>query len=262
MVKGLLLVNVIVYLIAVMFSTPQFNVNNILALYKLDSDFFVPYQFFTYMFAHSTRGIGHILFNMIGLFIFGAFLENFWGSNRFLIFYLSTGIGAALIYSGINYVDNAGFKNKVNNYIINPNPDSFNLIIIKNAKFAHEQLYDFINEYSKNPDNPAYVEKSKEYLNQLNTLRQRGSMVGASGAIYGLIMACALLFPNMMIMLLIPPIPIKMKYLALILGGIAIYSSFDRNSQDNVAHLAHLGGMIFAYIMIMFWRRKGTDYMR
>jgi len=260
MVKALLIVIVVVYLIAMFTKTGGASLNDYLALYKLDSDHFAPYQFFTYMFSHSLRGIGHILFNMIGLIVFGGFLEKFWGSNKFLIFYLGTGIGAAFIYSGINYIDNASFDSKVQEYRIDPDPDRFNIIIIKNAKFAHAQLYDFINDYSANPKSQLLIEKSKDYLDELSVLRQRGSMVGASGAIYGLLMACAMLFPNLTIMLLLPPIPIKMKYLALILGGVAIYSSFERNPGDNVAHLAHLGGMIFAYIMIMFWRKKGTDY--
>jgi membrane associated rhomboid family serine protease len=85
-------------------------------------------------------------------------------------------------------------------------------------------------------------------------------MVGASGAIYGLLMAIALLFPNTQFMLLFPPIPIKAKYLALILGGIALISGIQGNPGDNVAHFAHLGGMIFAFIMIKIWQKDRNQF--
>jgi len=261
MVKALLIINVVVFLLALLLIKTGFSLNGFLALYKFDSNHFALYQFFTYMFSHSLTGIGHILFNMIGLIVFGSFLENFWGSNKFLIFYLGTGIGAAFIYSGINYIDNANFNRKVEEYRTNPDPARFNIIVINNfSKREYAKHYNFINTYSANPDNSSLIEISKKKLVELSADKQRGSMVGASGAVYGLIMACAMLFPNLTIMLLIPPIPIKMKYLALLAGGYAIYNIFAQTEGDNVAHLAHLGGMIFAYIMIMFWRKKGTDY--
>ena len=85
-------------------------------------------------------------------------------------------------------------------------------------------------------------------------------MVGASGAIYGLLMAIALLFPNTQFMLLFPPIPIKAKYIALILGGIALVSGFQNNQGDNVAHFAHLGGMVFAFILIKAWKKDKRNF--
>ena len=190
MVKSLLFVNVGVFLVTA-FISPRFT--SYLALYPLESEYFRPYQLFTYMFAHG--GFTHLLFNMIGLIVFGNFLEEYWGSNRFLTFYLVTGIGAALIYGGVNFFTGGG-----------------------------------------------------------------GSMVGASGAIYGLLMAAGMLFPNTVVMLLFPPIPIKLKWLALALGGIALYSSLNNQSGDNVAHLAHLGGMIFAFILIKFWQKSKKNF--
>jgi len=186
MVKSLLIVNFGVYL-ATAFISP--TLTRYLALYPLESEYFRPYQLFTYMFAHG--GFMHILFNMIGLIVFGNFLEQYWGSNRFLTFYLVTGIGAAVIYGTVNFFTGGG-----------------------------------------------------------------GSMVGASGAVYGLLMAAAMLFPNTVVMLLFPPIPIKLKWLAVALGVIALYSSLNNQAGDNVAHLAHLGGMIFAFILIKIWQKR------
>lgn len=195
MVKNLLIVNVGVFLIgAIIFG----NINVYLALYPFDSPYFKPYQLFTYMFAHG--GFGHILFNMIGLMVFGSILEQFWGSNKFLIFYMVTGIGAALVYSGFNYFEVFGPTEKLS------------------------------------------------------------SMVGASGAVYGLLMACGILFPNTELMLLFPPIPIKMKWLAIGLGAIALYSGFRQDPGDNVAHMAHLGGMFFAFIMLKIWQRDRNNF--
>jgi membrane associated rhomboid family serine protease len=260
MVKGLLIINVAIYLITMMTGSNDANLNNYLALYQINSPDFQPYQLFTYMFAHSSGSFTHILFNMIGLIVFGGFLENFWGSNRFLVFYLGTGIGAAVIYSSVNYVQNYSLENKIEAYSINPTPDGFNKIILGESRGWYNEWYDFIREYGRNSGDATYISISKERLAQLYKYKQRGSMVGASGAIYGLLMACAMLFPNLMIMLLFPPIPIKMKYLALILGGMALYSSLQPQEGDNVAHLAHLGGMIFAYIMIIVWRKQGKNY--
>lgn len=183
MVKSLLIVNVAIFLIGAII----FPVENFLVLYPFETSYFKPYQLFTYMFAHA--GFGHIFFNMIGLWVFGSILEQFWGSNKFLIFYMITGIGAAVFYAGINF-------------FMNPEP---------------------------------------------------APMLGASGAVYGLLMASAMLFPNMQLMLLFPPIPVKLKWMALFLGGLAIYSSFSRTEGDNVAHLAHLGGMAFGFIILKIW---------
>ncbi len=194
-VKNLLIINVAVFLIGAIIFEP---INIYLALFPFDSPYFKPYQLFSYMFAHG--GFTHILFNMIGLMVFGSLLEQVWGSNRFLIFYMVTGIGAAVVYGGINYFELLGPVNKAI------------------------------------------------------------PMVGASGAIYGLLMAGAMLFPNMEMMLLFPPIPIKMKWLAIILGGIAVYSTFQQSPGDNVAHLAHLGGMIFAFIMIKIWNKQRNNF--
>jgi len=179
MVRTILIINIGIFVMTSIVGSSQFNLNNFLALYKLDSPLFAPYQLFTYMFAHG--GFMHVLFNMIGLIVFGAFLEQFWGSNKFLIFYLGTGIGAALIYSGVNYVGNASFSSTIADYNSAPNPDKFNSIIVKNAKFAHAQLYDFISDYSENPQNEDLIRQSQRYLKELAELRQRGSMVGASG---------------------------------------------------------------------------------
>jgi len=256
-VKNLLIINVVVFLLQSLFG--GINFTGILSLWKIGSENFAPYQFFTYMFAHG--GFGHILFNMLGLVFLGPLLEQFWGPKRFITFYLITGIGAGVLYSGIEYVRMNSLESQVEEYVINPTPDNLNVFVDKNSNYFGPSIYEFISEFSKQPDNPSYISESKSIVKSLyNKAFNLGSMLGASGAIYGILMAFGMLFPNTELMLLFPPIPIKAKYLVLILGGIALYSGLQRNPGDNVAHFAHLGGMIFAFIMIKYWQSQRNKF--
>lgn len=161
-----------------------------LSLFNIHTSCFKPYQLFTYMFAHG--GFSHIFFNMLSLAFLGPILESFWGQKKFLLFYLITGIGAAVFSVGIDLIMGGG----------------------------------------------------------------AGSMLGASGAIYGLLMAFGMIFPNMEVQLLIPPIPIKAKYLVFLLGGL----TFVMDRSGSVAHFAHLGGVVVAFIVIKAWRSQGGNY--
>lgn len=253
-VKNLLIINVVIFLLQSL--VKAIDVSAIFALWNFGSENFAPYQFFTYMFAHGS--FTHLLFNMFGLIFLGPLLEQFWGPKKFLTFYLITGIGAALVYSGIKGVELHNLKNAVSAYEANPDPERFNNFVEKYVGRPSQNLYNLINAYAAEPNNQQYRENSvhiarRVYDENLNL----GRMVGASGAIYGILMAFGLLFPNLELMLIFPPIPIKAKYMVLILGVLAIYLGFQRNPGDNVAHFAHLGGMVFAYIMIRFWRIKG-----
>jgi membrane associated rhomboid family serine protease len=256
-VKNLLIINIAVYILNMIL---PFDLMGIMALRYVESDAFAPYQFFTYMFAHSDRFFMHILFNMLMLFFMGPLLEAYWGVKRFLTFYLVTGIGAGILYMGIQYFEMRPFYNRIDAYMEQPNPEAFEIIITRYASFAYSGLAEFIDGYYENPNNPAYIQRSRELVRDVTGLMSNRSMVGASGAIYGLLMAIALLFPNMEFMLIFPPIPVKAKYLALVLGGISLYSEFNRQEGDMVAHSAHLGGMVFAFIMIKLWQHKGTSF--
>ncbi|MGK7393681.1 MAG: rhomboid family intramembrane serine protease [Candidatus Cyclobacteriaceae bacterium M3_2C_046] len=249
-VKNLLIINVGVYLLSYLL---RVDLNSLFALRYVGSELFAPYQFFTYMFAHGS--FTHLLFNMLALFFMGPILENYWGVKRFLTFYLVTGIGAGILYSGIVFFELNNFENKVESYVVQPTPEKFDLFVNKYAIQNYNRLYDFIDNFYNNPEDPGLIAQSKQYVRQIQQGRTQTSMVGASGAIYGLLMAIALLFPNMQFFLIFPPIPVKAKYMALVLGGIALYSGLQRNPGDMVAHFAHLGGMVFAFIMIKIWGR-------
>jgi len=203
----------------------------------------------------------HLLFNMVGLFFLGPLLEQFWGYKKFLAFYLICGLGAGFIYNGIQYIQLSPMKAKMESYEYNPTPDSFYSYITDYYRFRNSaRVYQLYDEFDKYPANPRLIAETKGIVQEIYNLHLRIPMVGASGAIYGLLMAIALLFPNTVFMLLFPPIPIKAKYLALIFGGISLYSGFSNNPGDNVAHFAHLGGMIFAFIMIQVWKKDRNQF--
>lgn len=256
MVKNLLIITVAAYFIPSLLGLN--NINLFLGLWHLESTNFMPYQLFTYMFAHG--GFMHILFNMMGLIFLGPLLEQFWGPKRFLTFYLITGIGAGLFYEGVKFSQTIPMKNKMEVYTENPNPDDFAIFISKYAPQYYNQVYDFIDYYNEHENEREAQAQSIRYLNDIYNHAINVPMVGASGAIYGILMAFGMLFPNTRLMLLFPPIPIKAKYFVVILGGMAIYSEFANKGGDNVAHLAHLGGMVFAFIMIKIWSKQRNNF--
>lgn len=260
-VKNLLIINIVVFILQYFLRNIDFS--GLISLWIIESDNFRPYQYFTYMFAHG--GFMHIFFNMIMLVFLGPLLEQFWGPKKFLVFYLVTGIGAGVLYSGVEYWRSSEMEEDVTSYVLEPTPDNFSVYLDEYDQYLPETalapVYEFANDFSRDPENQAYIEESKSivktiYQNLLNGSR----MLGASGAVYGVLMAFGMLFPNTQLMLLIPPVPIKAKYLVLILGAIALYSGFNRGSGDNVAHFAHLGGMVFAFIMIKIWQKDRDKF--
>lgn len=219
-VKNLLIINALFFLATVVLEQQNVMLIHELGLHYIDSPFFKPFQLATHFFMHG--GIGHIFFNMFALVVFGGHLERFWGPKRFVIFYFVTALGAAALHMLVQGIE------------------------IYQLSGSWMPL---MNEVAFDPSNHERV------LRILYT-----PTVGASGAVYGLIMAFALLFPNTQFMLLFPPIPIKAKWLAVGLGAIALISGMQNNAGDSVAHFAHLGGMLFGYIMIKIWQRNKTNF--
>ena len=205
-------------------------------------------------------GFGHLFGNMFSVLVFAPILERVWGSKKFLIYYLITGIGAGILYSGINYYENYSFEIKVKSYEQNPSPESFRKLVLNNSSEYYNQLYDFIDSYEQNPSN-SNDNLSIAYANDLLKVKSDVPMVGASGAVFGILLAFAMLFPNMELMLLFLPIPVKAKYLVLVYGIYELWSEINRMPGDNVAHFAHLGGMLIGYLILKYWKRKyGTFY--
>jgi len=252
--KNILILNGIIFIFTSNYIIESFGLRYIL------SDNFQPYQFLTYMWIHA--GFGHLFSNMFAVIVFAPILERVWGSRKFFIFYLITGVGAGALYTGVNFVENFNLENKILRYVSQPSPEAFRKLFLDEGKEYYNQVYNFIEEeYSTNPTSSKNKDKSIQYAYDLLNAKTDIPMVGASGAVFGILLAFAMLFPNMQLMLLIPPIPIKAKYLVLVYGFYELWSEFNRMPGDNVAHLAHLGGMLIAYIILRYWKNKyGTYY--
>lgn len=225
--KNLIIINVAMWLINVLFlQFFQTNLNFLLGLIYFQSPLFQPWQIVTHMFMHSNERIFHLFFNMWALWMFGKVLESVWGSKRFLIYYLATGLGAALVHTFVNYLQLA--------------PD----IAALKASYAVDRINIALLNEILQPGNPFY--ELGIYL--------RIPTVGASGAVYGVLLAFGMLFPNTPLFIIPIPFPIKAKWLIIGAGVISLYLGLS-GQGGNVAHFAHLGGMIFGFILIKYWNK-------
>ena len=249
MVRNLLIINVVVFIL----QDRVFDTSD-LALYHFGSNNFNPIQLFTHMFLHG--GWMHLFSNMFSLFIFGPLLERFWGPQRFLAFYLITGLGASLLFSGVKAYNLNELEQETIQYIENPSPLAFSNYMDEHVQPGYGR--ELAIAYKNNENNPEYIQATVEQVKEVFSFNFNGFMLGASGAVFGILMAFGMLFPNMELMLLFFPFPIKAKYFVLLYGAFELYSELNRTPGDNVAHLAHLGGMLFAYILIKMWQRN--DY--
>lgn len=264
-VKNLIIINVIMSLVTwVAASSFQIDLTRILGLYPPNSPEFRPYQIVTHMFMHAPLGqggIAHIFFNMFALFMFGRILEQVWGGKRFFIYYLVTGLGAAVIHSLVNYIHFYCIQADAIAMLNTISPQTFAAFVSKHFNENYDKIYSLIiDQWSQNPTNPYFIEQAKGITNQLLQIPLSIPTVGASGAVFGVLLAFGMLFPNTILMLLIPPIPIKAKWMVIIYGGIELFLGLTQPGS-NIAHFAHLGGMIFGFILIKYWRtRKDMFY--
>lgn len=265
-IKNLLIINILFFLAALGVSEAfKYDLNNLLGLHYIGADDFRPFQYVTYMFMHSTQNYAHILFNMFALWMFGNTLENVWGSKRFLIYYLITGLGAGIIYTFWIHFQLAPTLDAIDIFLDNPSLPAF--IQFQNSGFLQINSYEiqnnfnaFANQYNHSlASNPAQaLQQSISFMEQYRIdFLNAHTVVGASGAVYGILLAFGMMFPNSIIYLYFA-IPVKAKWFVLFYGLFELYSGFSNNPNDNVAHFAHLGGMIFGFLLIMFWKRKGT----
>jgi membrane associated rhomboid family serine protease len=227
-VKNIIMINVLMIL-AYYAANSVFGIdlNSLLGLYFPKSEQFKPMQIVTHMFMHG--GFWHIFFNMYALFIFGPILENVWGPKRFFIFYMVCGLGAAFTHESVIFL-------QYNHLVQNLSPGDLQVVLNEGTAYFHQ------GKVFTAPDM-----QSLQIL--LNT-----PTVGASGAIFGVLLAFGVLFPNTQLMLLFPPIPIKAKYLVAGYGALELYLAVTQPGS-NIAHAAHLGGMLFGYILIRYWRK-------
>ena len=211
-IKNIIVINVLVMLMT--YLNEDFMYEKF-ALFYPTSPFFHWWQPVTHMFMHG--GFWHLFFNMYTLYFFGRVLEERWGAKKFLIFYFVTGLGAALIHTGVEWI----------------------------------QMHHWMNQVA---------EGSMAAQANIHALKMTPT-VGASGAIYGVLMGFAMLYPDAILTLVFPPVSMKAKWFVLIFGGIELLTGIT-GVGGGIAHFAHLGGLIFGYLLIMYWKKKRTLYGR
>ena len=261
-VKNLVIINTILWLAETVFDAQLgFSFNQKFGLYFPGSSYFSPIQYITHLFLHGN--FMHLFFNMFALWMFGTVLENYWGPRRFLVFFFITGLGAAFIHTLFTWYEISQLKHVIAVYSSAPNPVDFLAMMKKNVMYLDRESLDSVNRLISNwemaPDSEALASQSVMYADTLVTAKMNIPTVGASGAVFGLLLAFGMLFPNQLIYLYFA-IPIKAKYFVILYGLLELYSGFANNPGDNVAHFAHLGGMLFGFILIRYWQRNRNRF--
>jgi membrane associated rhomboid family serine protease len=220
-VKNLLIINVLFFLATWVFEQQGLFLTEYLAVFYFNSPYFKIWQPISYMFMHAN--VTHILFNMFALFSFGPILEVHFGAKRFLNFYLITGLGALALQWAVQAFEVYQITGAIMNNV--------NTLTVSNSM-------------------------------DVKTLQSIyfGPMVGASGAIFGLLVAFGMLYPNIELYIMFIPVPIKAKYIIPIYIVIELFLGVGRFSGDSVAHFAHLGGALIGFILVKLWRNKNTYY--
>ena len=219
--KNIIIINVILFFATYMLQGQGIDLNDILGLHYFQSEKFHVWQFITYMFMHGS--VMHIFFNMFAVWMFGAAVENMWGPKRFLNYYILTGLGAAAAHYAIVF------------YQLQPAIEQLNSMLA-NSSLSESQLYEVAEQKTALLDGPV--------------------VIGASGAVFGILVAFGMYFPNTLLFILPIPFPIKAKYAVILYGLIELFAGVANFTGDNVAHFAHLGGLICGFIIIQFWKHN------
>lgn len=249
-VKHIIIINVIFWIATLLIGKNGDFMNDLFAMHFPLNDGFKPWQIITHMFMHASYEQGggiafyHILFNMFGVWMFGTPLEQMWGKKKFIFFYISAGLGSLLLYTGILYfqynsamndIIALGFeKDAVINALNNWDVDYLNKVV---AMSGENLFYDLAGPFN-------------------------GIMLGASGALYGILVAFAMTFPNTPLMLIFLPIPIKAKYFVPGVLAIDLFFGLTSYSMGPIAHFAHIGGALTGFIMAYYWKKNSFNANR
>jgi len=222
-VKNILIINIILFIATFVLNRFNINLYDILGMHYWQAGKFNIMQLVSYMFMHGS--IGHIFFNMFALFMFGGLLERTWGARRFLLYYMVTGIGAGIIQQIIWTIDFKPFIDEITTIVNSGNSVNVNGVIINS-------------------------------ILEIKALFNNPITVGASGSVFGVLLAFGWLFPQVELYMLFIPIPIKARLAVAIYAFVELFFGVANFSWDNIAHFAHLGGMLFGAILIVIWRGK------
>ena len=222
-IKNLLIINGLLFFATITLDNFGIDLTKLLALHQFQSPNFRPHQLITHFFMHGD--FTHLFFNMFAIWMFGKTLENIWGAKRFLTFYIITALGAAAIH----------------------------IFVIQYQIFQLAESSEMLDLAKKGLYNTSNINSLR--LTQLVST----PTVGASGALFGILLAFGMLFPNTLLYVYFA-IPIKVKYFVIIYGALELYAGISNNPADNVAHFAHLGGMLFGYLLLKYWQKNNTQF--
>ena len=189
------------------------------------------------MFMHAS--VEHILFNMFAVYMFGRLFEMFWGGKKFLFYYLVAGLGAAIVQQTVWYIDYCSIAKHIADM-----PAVMSHISTEGAKALAESL-----------------NYSDEYMGRLNILMNIPT-VGASGAVFGILLAFGYMFPKEKLYMFFLPIPIPARVFVIVYGLIELFAGVANFSWDNVAHFAHLGGLLFGLVLLLIWKKRGKLFTK
>jgi membrane associated rhomboid family serine protease len=241
-VKNLLIINIAAFIISLF---TKGMMQQFLGLYAVGSPLFEPYQVVSHMFMHGS--FMHVFFNMFALWMFGTALERVWGPQKFFLFYVICGLGAALIHEGYLFYQMNNLEQTMLEFGVVP--DEVQAAIMEGRGRAEIQFNQLVSRTGIS------FETLQDYyfLNVVPT-------VGASGAVMGILLGFGMLFPNTELMLIFFPVPIKAKYFVILYAILELVLGFSRIPGDNVAHFAHLGGMLFGFILIKIWQKDRRNF--
>lgn len=231
--KNLIIINVVIWVVEAVFSGFSGTIIRVLGLHLVGASHFNPIQFITYLFVHDPSSPFHVFFNMFSLWMFGSVLERVWGSRRFFVFYFVCGIGAALIQE-----------------------------LVWALSWSHEyisgiaRLNGLTYDHMKAVVDAAMAQGDADFISAIAQFKNQMVTIGASGAVFGLLLGYAFVFPNQPLYLFFIPVPIKAKYMMIGYGVIEFFLGVA--GKDMIAHFAHLGGMVFGLILLLYWKNKGT----
>lgn len=266
-IKNLLIINILMFIAKVVFiRSLDIDLDKILGLHYFSAPDFRPWQLVTYLFMHGD--LRHLFFNMFAVWMFGSTLENVWGAKRFIFYYLITGFGAAIIQYIVIYVEIRSIMETVSYLQNNLSVKTFESFV-NSEVFTNNLDYTFSRKFNEfvpvyneaaatNPNKAislasAFLQEFKNY--QLNAR----VIIGASGSLFGILLAFGMLFPNTMLYLYFL-VPVKAKWFVIGYGAIELFLGLKNSPLDNVAHFAHLGGMLFGFFVILIWKKNRNFY--
>jgi membrane associated rhomboid family serine protease len=258
-VKNLIIINAALLLLTMLLERTGVDLVRYLGLFYPASQYFMPHQLVTHMFMHG--GLMHILFNMYALWIFGSALEQVWGGKRFLVYYFVTGLGAAALHTFVSWMEISHVQSAAKALMNTLTPDAFEEFVVKyfSKNVDAGALDAFVSRWSASPGSPAMAAQAEETVNGFIRGMMNIPTVGASGAVFGVLLAFGMLFPNTQLMLLFPPVPIKAKFFVIAYGVLELALGVS-NQGSNIAHFAHVGGMLFGFLLIKYWQSKSQHF--